>query len=60
MNPGLTSACGTSHERGAAATLRAGKIWREVDYFAPQFDPPAWRAPYVEDDNRQPPVRGDA
>jgi ketosteroid isomerase-like protein len=28
-------------------TLREGKIWRQVDYFAPPFDPPAWRAPYV-------------
>jgi hypothetical protein len=29
-------------------TLREGKIWRQVDYFAPPFDPPAWRAPYVD------------
>jgi ketosteroid isomerase-like protein len=29
-------------------TLRAGKIWRETDYFAPPFDPPAWRSPYVQ------------
>jgi hypothetical protein len=32
----------------ALLTLRDGKIWREVDYFAPPFDPPDWRAPYVE------------
>lgn len=29
-------------------TLREGKIWRQVDYFGPPFDPPDWRAPYVE------------
>jgi len=29
-------------------TLRAGKIWRETDYFAAPFDPPAWRSSYVE------------
>ena len=27
---------------------KAGKIWRETDYFAPPFDPPSWRSPYVE------------
>jgi limonene-1,2-epoxide hydrolase len=32
----------------ALITLREGKIWREVDYFAESFDPPAWRAQYVE------------
>jgi ketosteroid isomerase-like protein len=29
-------------------TVREGKIWRQVDYYAPPFDPPAWRAPYVD------------
>ena len=29
-------------------TLREGKIWRQVDYFAPKFDAPGWRAPYTE------------
>jgi len=29
-------------------TLRSGKIWRETQYFAPPFDPPSWRSPYVE------------
>ena len=29
-------------------TMREGKIWREVAYFGPPFDPPAWRAPFVE------------
>ncbi len=28
-------------------SLRDGKIWRQVDYYAPPFEPPAWRAPYV-------------
>jgi hypothetical protein len=29
-------------------TLREGRIWRQVDYFAPEFEAPEWRAPYVE------------
>ena len=29
-------------------TMRDGKIWREVAYFGPAFDPPAWRASLVE------------
>ena len=29
-------------------TLREGKVWRQVDYFGPPFDPPDWRTPYVE------------
>jgi ketosteroid isomerase-like protein len=29
-------------------TMRDGKIWRQVDYYAPPFESPAWRAPYVE------------
>jgi ketosteroid isomerase-like protein len=29
-------------------TLREGRIWRELQYFAEPFDPPAWRAQYVE------------
>ena len=29
-------------------TLREGKIWRQVDYFGPPFEAPAWRAPFVE------------
>ena len=29
-------------------TMREGKIWRQVDYFAPPFEAPDWRAPYVE------------
>jgi ketosteroid isomerase-like protein len=28
--------------------VRDGKIYRETDYFAAPFDPPAWRAPWVE------------
>ena len=32
----------------ALITLRDGKIWREIDYFAPRFDPPEWRAAYVD------------
>ena len=28
--------------------VRNGKIVSETDYFAAPFDPPAWRAPYVE------------
>lgn len=33
--------------------VKDGKIWRLTSYFAPPFEPPAWRAPWVE-------VRGDA
>lgn len=29
-------------------TLREGKIWREVAYFAAPFDAPDWRRPFVE------------
>jgi hypothetical protein len=29
-------------------TLRNAKVWRETDYFAPPFEMPEWRAPYVE------------
>lgn len=28
--------------------MREGRIWREVAYFGPPFDPPAWRASWVE------------
>lgn len=28
----------------ALLTLREGKVWREVDYFAPPFERPDWRA----------------
>ena len=29
-------------------TVRGGKVWRETDYFAPSFEPAAWREPFVE------------
>ena len=29
-------------------TVRGGKVWRETDYFAPPFEPAAWREPFVE------------
>jgi hypothetical protein len=32
----------------ALLTLRAGRIWREIDYFAEPFEAPTWRSPYVE------------
>ena len=28
--------------------IRSGRIFREVTYWAEPFDPPAWRAPWVE------------
>ena len=28
--------------------LRAGKVWRETVYWAPPFDAPEWRRPFVE------------
>ena len=33
-------------------TMKEGKIWRELAYFGPAFDPPAWRAPFVELEER--------
>ena len=35
----------------ALLTLRGGKIWREVDYFAEPFERPEWRAPFTELEN---------
>jgi ketosteroid isomerase-like protein len=32
----------------ALLTLRGGKIWREVDYFAAPFERPDWRASITE------------
>jgi hypothetical protein len=32
----------------ALLTLKAGKIWRETDYFAAPFEPAEWRRPFVE------------
>jgi hypothetical protein len=29
-------------------TVKAGKIWRETSYFAPPFEVPDWRKPFVE------------
>jgi ketosteroid isomerase-like protein len=29
---------------------RDGLVWRECEYFAEPFEPPAWRAPFVESD----------
>ncbi len=29
-------------------TVRGGKVWRETDYFAPTFEPAAWRERFVE------------
>jgi hypothetical protein len=28
--------------------LREGKVWRETVYWAPQFDAPEWRRPFVQ------------
>jgi len=28
--------------------VRDGRVWRMETYFAPTFEPPAWRSPYVE------------
>jgi len=28
--------------------LREGKVWRETTFWAEPFEPPAWRAPWVE------------
>jgi ketosteroid isomerase-like protein len=29
-------------------TMREGKIWRQLEFYAAPFEAPAWRAPYVE------------
>ena len=39
---------GTTWHVVSLLTLREGKVWRQVDYYAPPFEAPAWRAPYVE------------
>lgn len=42
-------------------TVRDQKIWREVNYYAPPFEAPEWRRPYVEieaDARSNPPVSG--
>ena len=36
----------------ALLTLRDGRIWRELDYFAEPFEPAEWRRPYVEREER--------
>lgn len=28
--------------------VRDGKVWRTETYFAPAFEPPSWRSPWVE------------
>jgi hypothetical protein len=44
--------------------FRDGKIWRDTRYYAEPFEPPAWRARWVEPiedpavDNPGPPTRG--
>jgi hypothetical protein len=35
----------------ALLTLRGGRVWREVDYFAAPFERPEWRAPFTELEN---------
>lgn len=32
----------------ALCQMKDGLVWRMESYFAPSFDPPAWRAPWVE------------
>ena len=32
----------------AIVELRDGKVYRAEIYFAPDFDPPEWRRPFVE------------
>jgi len=44
----ITYPNGETWQTALFITMREGKIWREVAYFGPPFDPPAWRAPFVE------------
>lgn len=39
---------GTSWHFASLFTMRDGKIWRQVDYYAPPFEAPDWRAPFVD------------
>ncbi len=32
----------------AILEYKDGLVWRETQYFAEPFDPPEWRAPFVE------------
>ena len=44
----LTYPDGQTWHFASLLTLREGKIWRQVDYYAPPFEAPEWRAPFVE------------
>lgn len=48
MTGTITYPNGETWHAVALVTVRDGKIWREIDYFAAPFDAPDWRAPYVE------------
>jgi hypothetical protein len=37
----------------ALLTVRDGKIWREIGYFAAPFEAPEWRRVYVELDEEK-------
>jgi hypothetical protein len=32
----------------SVSTFKDGKVWRQVEFFAPTFDPPDWRSEWVE------------
>lgn len=44
----LTYPNGETWHAVALITVRDGKIWREVDYFAAPFEAPEWRSAFVE------------
>jgi hypothetical protein len=39
---------GSTWHAASILELRNGKVFRETAYWAPPFDPPAWRAQWVE------------
>ena len=44
----ITYPNGETWHAAVLLTLREGKIWREVNFFAPPFDQPEWRASITE------------
>lgn len=44
----LTYPNGETWHFASLLTVREGKIWRQVDYFAPPFEAPEWRSPWVD------------
>ena len=48
MTGTITYPNGETWHFASLITMREGKIWRQVDYYAEPFESPDWRAPWVE------------